>query len=68
MLFLFWFAAPIQGGFNFGAATSNNNVGGTGAFNFGAPSGGPLFTAGIAGDPNNIAQRKIKKAVRRTKR
>ena len=39
-------------------------------FNFGGAAGTPSFTAGASGDPTNpnIAQRKIKKAVRRTKR
>lgn len=63
-------AAPAPGGFNFNAATANNNIGGPGAFSFVAgsapPPGGPLFTTGIARDPSNIMQRKFKKAVRRT--
>lgn len=58
------------GGFNFAAAAANNTPG---VFNFaagsGTPTGGSLFTAGTPGDPTNpaIAQRKIKRAVRRTK-
>lgn len=62
-------AAPTPGGFNFSAAAANNNNAGPGMFNFGGAAGTPSFTAGASGDPTNpnIAQRKIKKAVRRTK-
>ncbi|KAL9981297.1 hypothetical protein ACROYT_G009984 [Oculina patagonica] len=68
-------SAPAPGGFNFSAAgAANNSVGSPGMFNFaagsGTPSGGPLFTAGTPGESSNsaIAGRKIKRAVRRTKR
>ena len=64
--------APAPGGFNFGAATTNNSIGSPGMFNFGGggitPQGNNLFTAGTGGDNSGIAQRKFKKAVRRTKR
>jgi len=73
-LWIFWSIAPVPGGFNFGGTLANSSVGIPGMFNFGAgsatPQGNTLFSAGAGGDPNSsgIAQRKIKRAVRRTKR
>lgn len=62
---------PGPGGFNFSTAAANSSIGSSGVFNFGGGStplqGNSMFVAGTGGDPSNpaIAQRKMKKAVRR---
>lgn len=70
-MFLSLSVAPGPGGFNFSTAAANSSIGSSGVFNFGSGStplqGNSMFVAGTGGDPSNpaIAQRRIKKAVRR---